>query len=298
MKVVKNKSESIRSKLYSVAKNMNKDFNAILLQYAQERFLYRLSISPYRANLLLKGGMFLKFFDMPSSRPTTDIDFLGLNLQNDYVGLENMVKEIVAIDYDDGVVFNSDSVKSETIKENDVYQGIRITLVAFLGNAKSKIQLDIGFGDKVVPSQLEILFPTILSDSSSPEIFAYSPESAIAEKFQAIVSLGLITSRMKDFYDIYYLSHHYQFHSTELLLALETTFRQRNTELSSIALIFNKEFMSNPEKHTQTILIYNNMTSEYIQIKFIMLNCLVEHSFYYELYFICITLINFMQIII
>ncbi|MDP8232610.1 MAG: nucleotidyl transferase AbiEii/AbiGii toxin family protein, partial [Candidatus Zophobacter franzmannii] len=89
MKVVKNKSESIRSKLYSVAKNMNKDFNAILLQYAQERFLYRLSISPYRANLLLKGGMFLKFFDMPSSRPTTDIDFLGLNLQNDYVGLEN-----------------------------------------------------------------------------------------------------------------------------------------------------------------------------------------------------------------
>jgi len=128
---------------------------------------------------------------MPASRPTVDIDFLGRNTNNSIENLTKLMQGIISIECPDGVTFDKNSITSDTIKENDDYPGIRIFCVGFLGTAKTRLHFDIGFGDEVVPSPALLEFPVLLENSPIPEIIAYSPESAIAEKLQAIVSLGL-----------------------------------------------------------------------------------------------------------
>lgn len=253
---MKNIAASIRAKLLNIARQRNRDFNAVLLQYFQERFLYRLSISPYKNKLILKGALLLLVYQMPRLRPTKDIDFLGLSPANDVGRLETIIREIITIPAEDGVKFHADSITPEIIREERNYQGLRLKLHATLANARGILQLDVGFGDLIIPEPVEMEFP-ILLDLPRPIIQTYSRESIIAEKFEAIVYLNFLTSRMKDFYDILFLAQHFTFELKTLRKAIHTTFRQRNTPLEDRIVIYADEFHNHPEKQSQWTAFLN-----------------------------------------
>ena len=202
----KNISASIRARLTNIARQTGRDFDAVLLQYFQERFLYRISISPYREYFILKGALLFLVYNMPFLRPTKDIDFLVNSIPNDLQKIKRIIEDIALIDDKDGVVFIQKSISVESIIEDAVYEGVRIKIEATMDSTKKLLQLDIAFGDVVVEGPVEMSFPVLLEGQSVPNIQVYSRESAVAEKFEAIVKLNVITSRMKDFYDILFLA--------------------------------------------------------------------------------------------
>jgi predicted nucleotidyltransferase component of viral defense system len=233
-KIIKNLTESIKTRLLNISKENNREFNSVLIQYFQERFLYRLSISEYCSNFILKGALMLIVYDDNRFRPTKDIDFLGTTISNKPDELLRIFKEIIEIEYDDdGISFDSNSLTIEEINNDGDYDGQRIKVDCSLGKIKSKLQIDIGFGDIIIEGPLNIDFPVLL-DFPHPKIQIYSKESAIAEKFEAIISLGNATSRLKDFYDIIFYAKTYSFDSESLKLAVHTTFKTRNTSLEDV----------------------------------------------------------------
>jgi len=247
---VKNKAASVRARLMNIARAEKIDFDFLLLRYFQERFLYRLAISEFSDRFILKGGLLLICLKMPRSRPTKDIDFLAKEVKNDPVEIEHIFRSITAISCNDGVIFNSSSLISEQIKENADYEGIRIKIDATLDQARKKLQMDIGFGDVIIPRAILIEFPTLL-DENPPKIRVYSMESIISEKFEAMVKLAMVNSRIKDFYDIYTLSVSYSFQSDRLKKAIESTFKRRKTFIPDNLLVFRLEFHRDEEKQKQ-----------------------------------------------
>lgn len=193
-KATKNIAASVRARLLNMARTSGRDFDALLLQYMQERFLYRLSISPYRGHLVLKGALLFLAYKLSLLRPTRDIDFLGSSTPNELDEIRNLVVAIARIELDDGVSFNHESVIVERITQGADYQGVRVKLEARLTPAKKMLQLDIGFGDVVVAGPVEMDFPTLLDDQPAANLLMYSRESAIAEKFEALASLNILTS--------------------------------------------------------------------------------------------------------
>ncbi|MGQ9848303.1 MAG: nucleotidyl transferase AbiEii/AbiGii toxin family protein, partial [Bacteroidales bacterium] len=243
-KEIKNVSASVKSKLRNIAFQNGKEFQSVLSQYVQERFLYRLSKSSYSNNLILKGALLLIAHDLSRNRPTKDIDFLGSKITNEIDDLIKIIKEILNTNYDDGLRFDSDSVEAENITEDGDYKGVRIKFNAFLENSRVRIQLDIGFGDQIIAGPVEIEFPALL-DFPAPKLMVYSIETAIAEKFEAIVSFQLLTSRMKDFYDILFFAEYYDFKKETLFQAIVTTFNNRSTDLDLSKTIFTDQFKNN-----------------------------------------------------
>lgn len=236
-----------------MARTSGRDFDALLLQYMQERFLYRLSISPYRRHLILKGALLFLAYEMSLLRPTRDIDFLGFSTSNELNEIRDLVVAIAGIELDDGIRFNHESVIVERIKEGADYQGVRVKLEVRLTAARKILQLDIGFGDTVVPGPVEMDFPTLLNDQAAPNLMVYSRESAIAEKFQALVSLNILTSRMKDIYDILFLAERETFYLLTLREAIMATFARRATLLEDRHMLFSSDFSANKDKDTQWI---------------------------------------------
>jgi predicted nucleotidyltransferase component of viral defense system len=234
-------TESIKAKLKKEADSSSKDFNFLLLHYFIERLLYRLSISPYANNFILKSGLLLYTVLDSRGRFTRDIDFLAENIKNTPAELIRIFTEIGAIPVNDAVSFDTEKITVERIKEDADYQGIRIKLTAYLDRSRHILQFDIGFDDVIVPHPIDITYPTIL-DMEAPHLRAYSLESVIAEKFQAIVYLADLNSRMKDFYDIYELSRNCNFDGVSLTEAIVQTFKRRNTEFSSNPMIFTDDF--------------------------------------------------------
>jgi len=242
-KEIKNIAASIKERLRNVSIQSGKDFQSVIRQYVQERFLYRLSKSIYSNNLILKGALLFIAYEISRNRPTRDIDFLGLKIPNEIDDIVEVIKEILAIKIEDGLRFDSDSVEAEYITEDVDYKGIRIKFYVFLENSRERMQLDIGFGDKITAGPVEIEFPTLL-DFPAPKLKVYSIETTIAEKFEAIVSLQLITSRMKDFYDILFFAEHYNFKKEILTQAITTTFKNRSTDLGLSKIVFEDKFKS------------------------------------------------------
>lgn len=234
-----------------MARASGRDFDALLLQYMQERFLYRLSISPYRRHLILKGALLFLAYEMSLLRPTKDIDFLGFSTPNELSEVRNSIVAIGSIDLDDGVRFNHESVVVEPIAEGAEYKGVRAKLEVRLTAARKMLQLDIGFGDTVIPGPVEMDFPTLLDDQPSPNLLVYSRESAIAEKFEALVSLNILTSRMKDIYDILFLAERGTFSLLTLREAIMTTFARRATQLEDRHMLFSQDFYTNRDKEAQ-----------------------------------------------
>lgn len=243
-KEIKNIAASVKERLRNISTQSGLEFQSIVSQYVQERFLYRLSESIYSNNLILKGALLFVAHDISRNRPTRDIDFLGSKIPNELDDLIEVIKKILNIKFDDGLRFDSDSVEAENITEDGDYKGVRIKFYAYLENSRERMQLDIGFGDKITAGPVEIEFPTLL-DFPAPKLKVYSIETAIAEKIEAIVSLQLQTSRMKDFYDILFFAEHYNFKMETLIQAITTTFDNRSTDLKLIKTIFEDKFKNN-----------------------------------------------------
>ena len=243
-------AESIKAKIKKEADANKKDYNFLLLHYFIERLLYRLSISPYANNFILKGGLLLYTVLNNQARATRDIDFLAKNIKNIPDELVRIFTEIASIKVDDAISFDTEKITTEQIKEDAEYQGIRIKLNAYLDRSRHVLQFDIGFDDIIVPHPVEINYPTLL-DMEPPRLKAYSLESVIAEKFHAIVYLADLNSRMKDFYDIYELSRYSTFDGSALSEAISQTFRNRKTEFSPQPMIFNDDFPLLPDKQVQ-----------------------------------------------
>ena len=238
---IKNVAASVKERLRNIASQTGKEYQSVVRQYVQERFLFRLSKSIYSKNFILKGALLFVAHDISRNRPTRDIDFLGSSISNDINDLKEVIKEILKSEFNDGVVFDANSVEGENIVEDGEYNGIRIKFYSFIENSKERVQLDIGFGDRITSGPIKIEFPTLL-DFPPPKIQVYSIETAIAEKFEAIVSLQLLTSRMKDFYDISFFAEHYEFRKDILLKAILTTFNHRSTELEQRKVIYEDKF--------------------------------------------------------
>jgi hypothetical protein len=187
---------------------------------------------------------------MPRVRPTRDIDFLGQAIGNDPEEIRGALKNIAGTQVDDGVTFKCDRISVERIKEETDYEGVRAKIETELGGARNVLQLDIGFGDRIIGGPVEIDFPVLL-DLPAPKIQVYSKGSAIAEKFEAIVTLSFITSRMKDFYDILDLASHESFNFDTLHEAIFATFDRRGTPLADRSVIFGDEFKRSKDKQEQ-----------------------------------------------
>ncbi len=241
---------SIRARLLNYSKNNKLDHNAVLLQYFQERFLYRLSISRYKNHFILKGALLIITYKIPRTRPTRDIDFLGIDTSNDIAKIKSIIIEILTLSCNDGVNFDEKSLVIENIAEENTYHGIRVKFLAGMDTIRRRIQVDIGFGDIITPTALSLSFPTLL-DMPVPEIMAYPLETVIAEKYHTIVKFSFPNSRMKDFYDIYFLLKHSSFENKIIKDAIENTFANRNTFLDDRKVIYTDEFRLSTERQNQ-----------------------------------------------
>ncbi len=251
MNNVKNKPASIIARLKNIAKENGIDYNSILILYMQERFLYRLSVSPYANNFLLKGGLLLFCIDKFNTRPTIDIDFLAYKIQNKRENLMNILSKVARVQCDDGIIFRVTDITVETIMEHGLYRGIRAGITCNLGKVRNRLQIDIGFGDVVIPKPAEIEFPVLLETNEIPLVQAYTLESSIAEKFEAMIKLSFLNSRMKDFYDIYILSNRKTFEGRILQEAIIQTFERRRTKFEKNPLIFQDLFINSSEKQRE-----------------------------------------------
>jgi hypothetical protein len=212
-----------------------------------ERFLYRLSKSPYAGKFVLKGALMFTVWQAPLSRPTMDIDLLGM-LDNAVEKIVGAVKEICLQEVEpDGLVFDADGVQGVEITETAEYEGVRVRFQGNLGNARISMQVDVGFGDIVVPSAIKTKYPTILN-LPAPELPGYSKESMIAEKFEAIVRLRELNSRMKDFFDIWFLSRQFRFKGATVAKATKETFTNRDTEIDADPVALTESFAEKPSK--------------------------------------------------
>jgi len=250
MRSVTNMPASIHQLLLNKARETNRPFNEVLQYYVMERFLYRLSKSPYAGRFVLKGALMFKVWKLESYRPTMDID-LGGKTANHVENLVAVAKEVSSQQVEpDGVNFDPTSVSGAVIAEDANYSGVRIRLRANLGTARVSIQLDVGFGDVVVPSPEPIEYPTIL-DFPAPQLRGYSKESVVAEKFESLVTLGILNSRMKDYFDIWTLSQQFDFKGPALSEAIAKTFSNRGTTIVSRPVGLTRRFADDATKKTQ-----------------------------------------------
>lgn len=231
---MRNIGASVRTKLLNISRKTGRSNEYLLIQYFYERFLYRLGKSKHRNRLILKGGMLLISYDsLNRSRPTKDLDFLakGLPIKADKV--KPIIEEILnSADSNDGVLFDANSIQVEQITEDQDYTGIRVFFVAQLADTKvrTRLHLDIPVGDSIVPSPIEMEYPVLL-DFEAPKVMAYSKETVIAEKLETIVKRSTANSRLKDFYDIYYLAKTTNFSLDVLSNSIKSTFMNRGTPL-------------------------------------------------------------------
>lgn len=245
MKKKKNTAASVRAKLTKIARERGEELQNLLMRFAAERFLYRTSISNHKDKFLLKGAALFSFWFSEPHRPTKDLDLLGYG-QTDVPTLENIVREICLLNGEDGLQFLPESVKGSNIREEEIYGGIRLNLLAMLERARIPVQIDVGSGDAVTPQAEEETLPTIL-DLPAPRIRVYPKETVVAEKFEAMVKLGIGNSRMKDFWDISYLIKEFEFGGELLQTAIKATFAARRTSMPrDLPLALTDDFAGNP----------------------------------------------------
>lgn len=246
----KNIAASVRQRLLIKARETGRPFSELLQYFAMERFLYRLSKSRFADHFVLKGALMLTVWEAPLTRPTMDIDLLG-RIENNIENITKATREICQQDVDpDGLVFDMGNINAERIAEDADDEGIRIRFRGSLDTARFVIQVDIGFGDIVIPSPETTNYP-ILLDFPAPRICGYSRESTIAEKFEAMVKLGILNSRMKDFFDIWLMLRQYDFEGPILAEAISKTFSTRGTSIQSEPIALTNSFAEDIEKATQ-----------------------------------------------
>lgn len=246
---VRNKAASIRARLARLAKQEGRDVDAVFLQYMQERLLYRLGCSRYADRFVLKGGLLLFGLHGPAGRPTKDIDFLG-RVPRDEQYVATAFREIASISGDDGLVYYPDSVVVESTTGHGAYPGVSVRIECSLEQARKRLRLDIGFGDVIVPQPVRMHFPVLL-DGPVPVVWASSLESVIAEKFEAMLRFSSVNSRLKDFYDVYWLSLHHIFDGRVLQEAIQETLARRGTPVHRDPPVLDPRFADDPTRARQ-----------------------------------------------
>ena len=246
----RNIGASVRQRLLNLARARGQPMDLLLTRYALERLLHRLSLSPHRERFVLKGAMLLVTWFAEAHRATRDVDLLGFGDAAEDALIETF-RDIMAVEVDDGVVFDLDGLKIEAIREELEYGGSRLRTTAALAGARIPITVDIGFGDAVEPDIEDIDLPVLL-DMPTPHLRAYPPETVIAEKFHAMVALGRANSRMKDYYDVWMLTSTFDLGPERMRQAIAATFARRNTLVpTQIPDGLSDAFANDPAKQRQ-----------------------------------------------
>jgi predicted nucleotidyltransferase component of viral defense system len=241
---------AVRAQLQRRARERGEDFQLLLTRYANERLLYRLAQSEHAPRFVLKGAALFTLWTGNPHRPTRDIDLLGFGEPGEQAVRETFAS-VLALDLpDDGVRFAPDSLAVSLIRDDQEYGGVRIELLAGITTAKVRLQVDVGFGDAVTPEATIVDYPTLLS-FPAPRLRAYPRETVVAEKLEAMTTLGLANSRMKDFYDIAILSQLFAFEGQLLTRAIRATFERRKTPLVMTPVALTPAFSEDPTKKTQ-----------------------------------------------
>ena len=243
-------AQSILNRLKMKARSSGKNYQLLLQLFCQEEFLRRLECSDYKQNLILKGGLLLYCISGFQGRPTQDIDFLLKNLSNTEDSIFKVLENIISTDAEDSVV-KFELLRLEPIAEHREYNGIRAKLLARIKNTRTPFDVDMGVGDVIIPKPEIKTIPTQLDGFDSPSIYVYSLESTIAEKFDAIISRLELTSRIKDYFDIYYLAITYPFDGRKLQEAIFETFQNRGTSYDATTLLEVSRFSEDPEMLTK-----------------------------------------------
>lgn len=235
-------ANAISMKLLMYSRKYKVNHQMILIRFFHERLLFRVSVSEFKNHLLLKGGNLLYSIQGNTARPTVDIDFSGNKISNDIEEIKKMFLQILAIETNDDVIFNAETLNASEINEQNQYTGVRVKVKAQLDSIKQNIQIDIGFGDVITPAPQTLHYPILLEDFEIPVIQAYTIETVIAEKLQAIIILAQLNSRMKDFYDIYSLLKSEKINLEVVKEAITQTFNNRNTPVNFDSIVFKEEF--------------------------------------------------------
>ncbi len=224
-----NMARSVKDRLLNIARQEGRVFDVLLVRFALERLLYRLSISVHRDRFVLKGGMLVTVWVEDDNRVTRDADFLGHG-DSDPERLAADFREIMAIESDDGLVFDLDALAATAIREEMEYGGTRLKTAAYLEKTRIPVTIDIGFGDVMADATQRLDYPTLL-DLPAPNVRAYPPATVIAEKFQAMVALGVLNGRMKDYYDLWAIPRALDIAADDLDAAITATFERRQTAI-------------------------------------------------------------------
>ncbi len=248
---VKDLGASVRQRLLNLSHERGEDFQLIVTQYAMERLLYRLSRSAHYERFVLKGAMLFSVWGGTPHRPTRDLDLLGHG-HNRVAAVEQAFREICHTRVEeDGIEFDPNSINGDEIQTDNEYEGVRITFIAHLAGARINLQVDVGFGDLVVPEPETVSYPVLL-DFPEPRLRAYPREAVVAEKYQTMVQLGIANSRMKDFYDLWVLARRFEFAGGVLARAIQATFERRKTPLpTQVPLALTPEFYDDTAKRAQ-----------------------------------------------
>jgi len=193
---MKNRAVSLRARLLNISKKENIEFQVLISRFLHERLLYRISVSEFSNHFVLKGGAFMYAIQGLKTRPTTDVDFLGQQITNDVDALCDTFRKICSTESSDEVHFLPKSIYGEPIAEQEKYNGVRVFVDTQFDTIRQRLQIDIGFGDVVTPENIQLEYPVLLDDMGTPVVRAYSVETVIAEKFQAMIELSLFNSRM------------------------------------------------------------------------------------------------------
>ena len=249
-RLLRNVAASVRQRLTNAAKQSGRPFQEVLQYFAMERFLYRLSVSPHNERFVLKGALMFNVWGAPASRPMRDIDFLA-RLPHSVDAILPVIRDVCQqAAVPDGLVFDVDSLVGQVIKGDADYTGVRMTLLAYLENARIPMQIDIGFGDVIVPEAALTDYPVLL-ELAAPRLRAYPRETVVAEKFDAMVKLDQLNSRLKDFFDLWLLSRQFEFDGRILATAVTQTFSHRKTAITPQPVALTAAFANDPIKQTQ-----------------------------------------------
>lgn len=244
----KNHAASVRARLLNVAKAQRVDFNQVLIRFALERILYRMSQSAYADRFLLKGALlFTLWYDMPH-RATRDADLLGFG-PSDLDSIAQTFRDIASVEAQDGITFDPTSVTATEIRKNAGYTGAQVLITGEIAKARCKTQIDIGFGDAVTPGPIEATYPVLLDDLPAPQLRTYPVYTVIAEKLHASALLGMTNSRLKDYLDLSVLLEREILDAEILAGAIAATFARRGMAVPTAPPVgLTEEFATDPSR--------------------------------------------------
>ena len=251
-KTKKNEGTSVKTRLLNLMNETGYKYMYLLARYFNERLLYKVSVSQYKDNFVLKGGSLLYALNGLETRPTIDVDFMADRISRDREYLENVFREILSIPCDeDGVIFDVETLKSEPITVDEQYPGTRFLVTAHMDSIVYPMSMDIGFGDVIIPCPETVDYPLLLQDMPSINIQAYSLETVIAEKFHAMIDRDVLNSRMKDFFDCYQILTTRELSDEILYEAINATFNNRQLEMKTDLKLFTEDFATDEMRQKQ-----------------------------------------------